>query len=168
MNLHDYSSRNKYNIFKWRMKVVFVYVMLPWLSPDSTRWPLCLGCVTRLEIQVVNRTQRPGSILRPVWLCDLGQVLHSLCLIFLFCKMWMIRTCLPGGLPRWLSGKEPTFQGRRPGFNPWVRENSWRRTWPPTPVFLPEKSHGQGSLTGHSPQGPQELDRLSDRAPGGS
>ena len=24
----------------------------------------------------------------------------------------------------------------------------WRRTWQPTPVFLPEKSHGQRSLAG--------------------
>ena len=34
----------------------------------------------------------------------------------------------------------PTMQ--RPGFNPWVRKISWRRKWQPTPVFLPEKSHG--------------------------
>ena len=25
----------------------------------------------------------------------------------------------------------------------------WRRKWHPTPVFLPEKSHGQGSLVGY-------------------
>ena len=25
----------------------------------------------------------------------------------------------------------------RPGFDPWVRKNSWRRTWQPTLVFLP-------------------------------
>ena len=27
----------------------------------------------------------------------------------------------------------------------------WRRTWLPTPVFLPGKFHGQRSLTGNSP-----------------
>ena len=27
----------------------------------------------------------------------------------------------------------------------------WRRKWQPTPVFLPEKSHGQGSLVDYSP-----------------
>ena len=27
----------------------------------------------------------------------------------------------------------------------------WRRKWHPTPVFLPEKSHGQRSLVGYSP-----------------
>ena len=34
------------------------------------------------------------------------------------------------------------LQCRRPRFDPWVRKISWRRTWQPTPVFLPEKSHG--------------------------
>ena len=29
----------------------------------------------------------------------------------------------------------------------------WRRKWQPTPVFLPGKSHGQGSLVGCSPWG---------------
>ena len=29
----------------------------------------------------------------------------------------------------------------------------WRRKWQPTPVFLPGKSHGQGSLAGYSPRG---------------
>ena len=27
----------------------------------------------------------------------------------------------------------------------------WRRAWLPTPVFLPEKCHGQRSLAGYSP-----------------
>ena len=29
---------------------------------------------------------------------------------------------IPGGLPRWLSGKESSYQCRSPGFNPWVRK----------------------------------------------
>ena len=32
----------------------------------------------------------------------------------------------------------------------------WRRQWPPTPVFLPGKSHGQRSLVGCSPWGHKE------------
>ena len=39
-------------------------------------------------------------------------------------------------------GKESTCQCRRLGFNSWVRNIPWRRKWPPTPVFLPGKSHG--------------------------
>ena len=30
-------------------------------------------------------------------------------------------------------------------------QSSWRRKWQPTPVFLPEKSHGQKGLVGYSP-----------------
>ena len=29
-------------------------------------------------------------------------------------------------------------------------ERSWIRKWQPTPVFLPGKFHGQGSLVGYS------------------
>ena len=31
-------------------------------------------------------------------------------------------------------------------FDPWDRKIPWRRKWQPTPVFLPEGSHGQRSL----------------------
>ena len=51
------------------------------------------------------------------------------------------------------------LQYRRPRFSPWVRNVPWRRKWLPTPVFLPEESHGQRILAGHSPWDPKELDR---------
>ena len=38
---------------------------------------------------------------------------------------------------------------RRPGFDFWVRKIPWRRKRQPTPIFLPEESHGQRSLTVH-------------------
>ena len=38
------------------------------------------------------------------------------------------------------------------------REDPWRRKWQPTPVFLPEKSHGQKSLSSYSPTGCKESD----------
>jgi len=65
------------------------------------------------------------------------------------------------GLPRWLSGKESFCQigrHRRCGFDPRVRKIPWRKKWPPTPVFLPVKSHGQRSLVGYSTWGCKELD----------
>ena len=40
---------------------------------------------------------------------------------------------------------------RRPGFDPWVRKNPWRKTWQPTPVFLPGESQGQRGLESYSP-----------------
>ena len=62
---------------------------------------------------------------------------------------------------RWLSW-ESTCQGRRlrrRGFSPWVGKIPRRRKWQLTPVFLPEKFHGQKSLVGCSPGGHKELDR---------
>ena len=34
----------------------------------------------------------------------------------------------------------------------------WNREWQPTPVFLPEKFHGEKILAGCSPQGHKESD----------
>ena len=62
------------------------------------------------------------------------------------------------GLPWWLSGKECTCQCRRHRFDPSVGKIPWRREWQPTPVFLPEKSHGQRNLVGYSPWGHKESD----------
>ena len=42
-------------------------------------------------------------------------------------------------------------------FDPWISKIPWRRKWQPTPVFLPGKSHGQGSLAGHSAQGQERV-----------
>ena len=37
-------------------------------------------------------------------------------------------------------------------------EDPWRGKWQATPVFLPEKSHGQRSLMGYSPWGHKDSD----------
>ena len=39
---------------------------------------------------------------------------------------------------------------KRHGFDPWVGKVPWRRSWPPTPVFLPGESHGQRGLAGYT------------------
>ena len=104
-----------------------------------------------------------GRILSPVFFSFL---LHpSLDLLFLVCFHSLIYIFLlefKCGLPRWLSGKESTCQCRRfSGFDPWDGKITWRRKWQPTPVFLPEKSHGQRSLMG-SPWGCKRVRRLSN------
>ena len=43
---------------------------------------------------------------------------------------------------------------KRHGFDPWVGKILWRRTWQPTPVFLPGESSGQRSLVGSQRLGP--------------
>ena len=75
-------------------------------------------------------------------------------------------------MARWLSGKEkvalvvknlPASEGdTRLGFGPWVRKIPWRREWQPTPIFMPEESHGQRSPAGYIPQGWKESDRTEE------
>ena len=45
-----------------------------------------------------------------------------------------------------------------PRFDPWLGKIPWRRKWKATPVCLPQKSHGQRSPAGYSPEGRTELD----------
>ena len=49
---------------------------------------------------------------------------------------------------------------RDAGSVPGLERFPWRRKWQPTPVFLPEKSHGQRSLAGYSPKGGKESDTI--------
>ena len=54
---------------------------------------------------------------------------------------------------------------RRYAFHPWVRKITWRRKWPPTPVFLPRECHGQRRLEGYRPwghKGSDTTERLHD------
>ena len=62
------------------------------------------------------------------------------------------------GFPRWFSAKQSACQDRRCRFDPWVGKIPWKKTWQPTPVLLPGKSHGQRSLVGYSPWGRKESD----------
>ena len=50
------------------------------------------------------------------------------------------------------------------GFDPWIGKIPWRRERQPTPIFLLEESHGQGSLVGYSSWCREELDMLSNEA----
>ena len=63
-----------------------------------------------------------------------------------------------GGFPGGSEVKASACNAGDPGFNPWVGKLPWRRTWQPTPVFLPGESHGERSLVGYSPWGPKEVD----------
>ena len=65
--------------------------------------------------------------------------------------------CFPGGA----SGRVrlPMQETQETGFGPWVGKIPWSRKWQPTPVFLPEKFHGQEEPGGlYSPWGRSESD----------
>ena len=49
-------------------------------------------------------------------------------------------------IPDGSDGKSVCLQCGRPGFDPWVGKI---RKWQPTPVLLPGKTHGWGSLVGY-------------------
>ena len=63
------------------------------------------------------------------------------------------------GLPRWqCSGKESACQCKRQKkheFDPWVRKIPWRRTWQPSPVFVPGESPWKEEPGGLQPMGSQ-------------
>ena len=62
---------------------------------------------------------------------------------FVCLPVCLVKGTVKSGLPRWLSGNEPTCilyllrdkECRRHGLDPWVRKIPWR-TWQPTPVSL--------------------------------
>ena len=65
------------------------------------------------------------------------------------------------GFPVTLVVKNPPVNAgdvKNEGSIPGLGRVSWRRTWQPTPVFLPGESHGQRSLMGYSPWGHNESD----------
>ena len=64
------------------------------------------------------------------------------------------------GLPLWLSWQRICLQCGRPGFDPWVGTNSWRRQRLPSPVFWPGEFHGL-----YSPRGCKEPDRTERLSP---
>ena len=63
-------------------------------------------------------------------------------MIFLKCLYWILRPC-------WTHWWTVFCLSRLLG---------WRRQWHPTPVLLPGKSHGRGSLVGCSPWGHEKSD----------
>ena len=73
-----------------------------------------------------------------------------------FTAAWMDleSAMLSEGLPWW----ESACNAGNLGSDLWVGKISWRKEWLPTPVFLPEESHGQGSLVDYSPWGRKESD----------
>ena len=67
------------------------------------------------------------------------------------------------GFPGGTHGKEPACQCRRwkrHRFNLWVGKIPWRRTWQPTPVFLPGESPGTEEPGGLQSTGLQSQTRL--------
>ena len=65
-----------------------------------------------------------------------------------------------GDFPNGSAVKNPPAKAGDASSIPRLKER--RRKWQPTPVFLPEKSHGQRSLAVYSPKGLKESDTTED------
>ena len=90
------------------------------------------------------------------WYTDLTEPVAGKRCILLSNHKHLVSVGSPGGI----NSKVSTCQCRRHKrcrFDPWVRKIPWSWKWHPTPVFLPEIFHGQGSLVGYSPCGHKEL-----------
>ena len=134
----------------------------------QTNWfPKCAGLPSQPHV-MENREFPFSYILASSWYCQIFNNLMDLTsisfpkLVFasenifltyyiLICFCYHIFLCT-------YSGKESPCQCRKLRFDPWVRKIPWRRKWLPIAVFLPGKSHGQGSLAGCSPWNCNELD----------
>ena len=74
-------------------------------------------------------------------------------------NLYLVFQCILG-LPWWLSGKGSACQcdARDVSLIPRSGRSPGEGKWPPTPVFLPGKFHGQRSLVGYSAWGCKECD----------
>ena len=105
------------------------------------RWAIALHCQLELsfhKMELKMQREAPGLALAQGLALWVAQEIKE--------GTWVLR-----GFPRGSAVKNQ-LQGRkcrRHGFSPWIRKILWRRKWQPTPVFLPEKFHGQRSLVGH-------------------
>ena len=82
------------------------------------------------------------------WLKDLFFPLSN-CLIYIVVILW-------ASLIAQMAKNPSTTQEN--WFDSWISKIPWRRAWQPTPVFLPEESHGQRSLAGYRLWGRKESD----------
>ena len=69
-------------------------------------------------------------------------------------SVFLIITTHPGGSDIKVSACNAGYLGSIPGSGRYPREANGK----PTPVFLPEESHGRRSLVGYSPRGCKESD----------
>ena len=112
-----------------------------------------LGCKFRVEVAAMNLRNWSRVFLSQSWSRTPSLGNFALMIFKLIDEAYSHYGGFPGGA----SGKELACQCRRcrrckiRGFDPWVGKMPRRRTWQPTPVFLPGESHGQKSQVGYSP-----------------
>ena len=135
----------------------FTKIIIWFLSFNLLMWYITLGegngnplqysCLENPRDRGACRAAICGVTQSQTQLKQLSSSSSSWCvqLVFIFfLNLILYERGSPGGT----SGKEPTCQCRRHGFDPWVGKILWRKAWQPTPVFLPGESQGWGNLVG--------------------
>ena len=158
-----FQSSLKINCFQIIFLAKFLFVSWNFLSFTTTPVSLFLLCsVKRLYLTQHSKNEDHGIWSHHLLANKWGKSGNSDWFYFLglqnHCRWWLQpqneKTLFPWrGFPGGASGKEPTANAgdllKRHRFNLWVREILLRRKWQPTPVFLPEESHGQRNLVGY-------------------
>ena len=121
------------------------------LVKDREAWHAAVHGVAKSRTWLSNWSELNWTELK-LWMSPVSSTVSSIWLTLLpsLLRTHVFTLGFSGGT----SGKELTCQCRRckrHGFDPWVRKIPWRRSWQPTPVFLPGESHGQMSLEDCSP-----------------
>ena len=75
---------------------------------------------------------------------------HWILLKFPFCWFIFLAAILASLMAQRVKNLPAMQKTQQMGFDPWIQQILWRRKWLPTPVFLPENSHGQRGLVAFS------------------
>ena len=128
--------------------------------PKRAQGLVCFGLCLPLKRTCLPLNEPHSNIVHR--LC--GTVLLPSSLLFFthLCHRHLMSAPYVPRLLWWLRQQRIRPRGRRPRFDPWVRNIPWRREWLPTPVFLPGKFHGQKSPAGCSSCGCKEWTQLSN------
>ena len=138
---------------------------MPLLNQKTLLAPCCPQNKVQIpEIGDIRWTYNPllehlSCLGAPIYKLPISQALsnplwHAGQVAFHFFHLVSLYLGFPGGS----DSKRICLQGRRPGFNPWVRKIPWRTEWQPTAVFLPGEFYGERSLASYSPWGCKESD----------
>ena len=86
----------------------------------------------------------------PIWTLAICDTFFFSSLVYPFISETLISLTGASLMVQWIRICLQYRRHRRCGFDPRVAKIPWKRKWQPTPVVLPGKFHGQGSLTGCS------------------
>ena len=143
----------------WWMLSVLITVASVAAGCSRSSWyqlPTFFSPRTSLLVPCMGNQHQLSCILSPRFTKDPLQASKSqwspLLPLFPTWRWWLLpmfaTSVLSLGLPRWLSGKEPTCQCkrcRRQEFDPWIGKIPWSRKWHPLQYSCLENSMGRGT-----------------------